>query len=196
MICKYFFCLNSLSIRDYLSYNNNKSIFSSNSIASYTNELDNDEDIFDVSNNNNKPTNSHKHESCSNSVLNTSSISSGYESSKLSSSDTNQTLSGSSSNRENGNGRGSGIGHSSSSSSSASNLNTALSTENVSWLDSPELLIKTGNKKSIKHFYGSNHNLKGNLNSAVQINNSSSRARLAHENLQRLEREKDDLYEL
>lgn len=103
-------------------------------------------------------------------------MSSGYDSSKLSNSDTNQTLSG------NGN------GNISSSSSSASNLN-ALSNENVS-CDSPELLIKTS-RRNTKNFYGSSHNLKTN-----HASNSSSRARLAQENLQRLEREKDDLYEL
>ena len=50
----------------------------------------------------------------------------------------------------------------------------------------------------MKSFYGSNHNLKSNNNSngGGLITNNSSRARLAHENLQRLEREKDDLYEL
>jgi hypothetical protein len=48
----------------------------------------------------------------------------------------------------------------------------------------------------VKSFYGSNHNLKGNNNNSISLATSSSRARLAHENLQRLEREKDDLYEL
>ncbi len=49
----------------------------------------------------------------------------------------------------------------------------------------------------MKSFYGSNHNLKGNnINNSISLATSSSRARLAHENLQRLEREKDDLYEL
>jgi hypothetical protein len=48
----------------------------------------------------------------------------------------------------------------------------------------------------VKSFYGSNHNLKGSNNSTSLATSSSSRARLAHENLQRLEREKDDLYEL
>ena len=117
-------------------------------------------------------------------------MSSGYDSSsKWSTSDTinNHTLS------HNGN--------ISSNSSSASNLN-ALSNENVS-CESPELLIKTkrntttlsggsiSNNNITKNFYGSSHNLKGN-----NLTSSSSRARLAQENLQRLEREKDDLYEL
>ena len=47
----------------------------------------------------------------------------------------------------------------------------------------PELLITSPNKYT--NYYNSNHNL---------VN--TSRARLAQENLQRLEKEKDDLYEL
>ena len=52
----------------------------------------------------------------------------------------------------------------------------------------PELMITSPNKYS--NFYSANHNL------IKTSNGSLSRARLAQENLERLEREKDDLFEL
>lgn len=187
----FYLFLKSLTVSDYLR--TNKSIFSNstenfNGTSNANSELDNDEDIFDINggrqSNASTSSKTKKSHSASNRTLNTSSMSSGYESSKLSASDTNQTI-----NQLNGN--------LSSNSSSASNLNT-LSNENVS-CDSPELLIKTSSKRAstsgnniTKNFYGSSHNLK----SGSGLHSSSSRARLAQENLQRLEREKDDLYEL
>ena len=68
-------------------------------------------------------------------------------------------------------------------SSNASNNNNKLQT-NLNGGSQPELLITSPNKYT--NYYNSNHNL---------VNNTS-RARIAQENLQRLEREKDDLYEL
>jgi hypothetical protein len=74
------------------------------------------------------------------------------------------------------------ISHNSSSASSRLNSNLGISGSQQS-SSQPELLITSPNKYT--NYYNSNHNL---------VN--TSRARLAQENLQRLEREKDDLYEL
>jgi hypothetical protein len=73
--------------------------------------------------------------------------------------------------------------HYSSSSASTNRLyNNANAAANSS--SQPELVITSPNKYT--NYYNSNHNLI----------DTSSRARLVRENLQRLEREKDDLYEL
>lgn len=65
---------------------------------------------------------------------------------------------------------------------------SCLSDSNGNLNSIPEFLITSPNK--YLNFYSSNHNLINGSNS------NSSRARLAQENLQRLEKEKDDLYEL
>ena len=54
--------------------------------------------------------------------------------------------------------------------------------------ETPDYSVTSPNRTS--NFYGSNHNLISSTDA------SSDRARKAKENLQRLEREKDDLYEL
>jgi hypothetical protein len=72
------------------------------------------------------------------------------------------------------------ISHNSSSASSRLNSNMG---NGQQFSSQPELLITSPNKYT--NYYNSNHNL---------VN--TSRARLAQENLQRLEKEKDDLYEL
>lgn len=81
------------------------------------------------------------------------------------------------------------------SSTSSSNLSSILQrssnsnlTSNGHASDVPDHVITGPNKYS--NFYGSNHNL------ISSTDGSSDRAKLAKENLQRLEREKDDLYEL
>jgi hypothetical protein len=71
---------------------------------------------------------------------------------------------------------------STSSSNSSNNLNTSVS-------NGAEVVIKSPSKY-VNSYYNSNHQLI-NSNSS-----SSSRARFAQENLERLEREKDDLFEL
>ena len=92
---------------------------------------------------------------------------------------------------------------SSSSSTSSSNLSHVLHRSSNSNLTSnggfgnssgnqrgetPDYSVTSPNRTS--NFYGSNHNLISSTDA------SSDRARKAKENLQRLEREKDDLYEL
>jgi len=87
----------------------------------------------------------------------------------------------------------------SSNSMSASNFNSKLSTENVSCSNSLEFLIRAC-KSSKSHTFlekEKNNSLKLKaINNGVHINNSSSRSRIAHDNLLRLEKEKDALYEL
>lgn len=82
------------------------------------------------------------------------------------------------------------------SSASSSNLsgifqrssNSNLTSNGHSSTDMPDLIITAPNKFS--NFYGSNHNL------ISSTDGSSDRAKMAKENLERLEREKDNLYEL
>lgn len=84
---------------------------------------------------------------------------------------------------------------SSSSSTSSSNLSNVLQrssnsnlTSNGQRSETPEHVTSNPNKFS--NYFGSNHNL------ISSTDGSSDRARKAKENLERLEREKDDLYEL
>ena len=60
-------------------------------------------------------------------------------------------------------------------------------------MNPPELMVITSPNK-YTNFYNSNgQNL---ISSNTAVSGTSSRARLAQESLQRLEKEKDDLYEL
>lgn len=77
---------------------------------------------------------------------------------------------------------------SSSSSTSSSNLSNVLQLTSNTGHGSETSAEHVTSKFS--NFFGSNHNL------ISSTDGSSDRARKAKENLQRLEREKDDLYEL